>query len=431
MNRPVLSRLLPPAAHPARPLSADADAGLAALPGATLSRRRLLLGTASLGAGALLAACGGGGGDPAGADAGPTEAPAGFTQGPISGFGSLIVGGIRFDDDAAQLLDEDGDPVSRDEFKLGVLVDVDSRTINRAEMRAVALRIALGGALVGPVDAVDAAAGSLTLLGQRVLVTPSTVFDEALAGGLAAVVAGDVLRVWGLFDRVNARFVATRIEPRPGAVAYRLRGIVSDLDTVARTFRLGGVLVSYASVPAAGLRTTPANGAFVRVRLQTVPVGGAWVATHLARGPLLPGPRPDAQVEGLVTAFTSATDFEVNGLRVDARGAAFPDGSDGIVLGARVEVSGAIVDGVLVARRVELAERRYLGRLRLEFHGPISRLDTAARLFALRGLTIWYGGSVVFANGSEADLADGRRVEVRGVVAVDRTRIEALRIRFL
>ena len=388
-------------------------------------RRQLLLGAASLGAASMLAACGGGCDD---AGSGSADS---FTTGPITGFGSVIVGGVRFDDTLAIIVDEDGDRATRDDLRLGAVIDIDSGRINRAEMRAVALRITLGGALVGPVSAVDTTAGTLTLLGQTVLVTSSTVFDAGITGGLAGMTLNNVYAVCGLFDPANNRFVATRVEPRTGATEYRLRGLVSQLDPVAKTFKIGSETIDYSGVPRADVPSNLANGQYVRVRLQTTPVNGAWVATRLRHSARAIEPRPEAHVEGVITAWTSAEAFEINGLKVDASGAAFPDGKAGVVLGARVEVSGAIVNGVLVAAKVELEEHRDpLGKRPLELHGTMSNLDPAAKTFALRGLTVWYGGTVDYKNGSEASLADGKPVEVKGVISADRTRIEARRIEF-
>lgn len=393
-----------------------------------LTRRHLLLGAASLGASGLLAACGGGGGDAPGASA--NETAASFTTGPITGFGSVIVGGVRFDDSFASFVDEDGNSRSRGELKLGCIVDVDGSSINRAELRARALRIALGGALVGPVNAVDLVAKTITLLGQTVLITTSTVFDDSLAGGLSVDMVGDVLEVHGLYDAVNKRFVATRVEPKSSATEYRLRGEVSAVDTTAKTFKIGSEVISYAGVPAADLRTPPVNGQFLRVRMQTTPVNGVWIATRMGLGVRSLESRSEAHVEGIITVINSATEFEINGLKVDTSRASFPDGTAGIVVGARVEAEGAIVNGVLVASKVEIEDRRSSGEKSLEFHGTMSNLDTTAKTFALRGLTIWYGGTVEYRDGSAASLANGREVEVRGVIAADRTRVEARRIEF-
>lgn len=391
------------------------------------TRRQVLLGAASFGAASLLAACGGGEGAES-ADGTPSAAS--FASGPISGFGSIIVGGVRFDDSLAVIVDEDGHRATRGDLKLGCVVDIDAGRIDRAEARAVALRIMLGGGLVGPVSAVDTAAGTLTLLGQTVLVTTSTVFDSALSGGLAGLTVGGVHEVWGLFDPANQRFVATRVAPRTGATEYRLRGVVTDLDATAKTFRIGSELVNYAGVPNADVAATLANGQFVRVTLQTTQVNGAWLAIRLRHSVRTWEPRPDVHVEGVITVFTSAQSFEINGLAIDATNATFPDGTAGIVLGARVEVEGSIVNGVLVATKVELEDRRDLGRRLLEFRGEMGNLDTTAKTFALRGLTIWYGGAVDYRNGTEASLANGKIVEVKGVISADHTRVEARRIEF-
>lgn len=390
------------------------------------TRRQVLLGAASLGATSLLAACGGGGD---GADE-VTAGAGSFTSGPIAGFGSVIVGGVRFDDTLALIVDEDGNRATRGDLKLGSVIDIDAGRIDRAEARAVALRIMLGGALVGPVGAVDVVANTLTLLGQAVLVTTSTVFDAAITGGLAGITVGSVYEVHGLFDPANNRFVATRVAPKTGATEFRLRGLVSSLDKTARTFKIGNQLINYAGVPNADVPSTLADGQFVRVLLQTTQVNGAWVAIRLRHSVRTFEPRPDVRVEGVISAWTSAQAFEINGLKIDAANATFPDGTAGVVLGARVEVEGAIVNGVLVATKVEMEDRRDRGRRLLEFRGEMGNLDTTAKTFALRGLTIWYGGTVEYRNGAEATLANGRIVEVKGVISTDRTRIEARRIEF-
>lgn len=399
-----------------------------------LTRRHLLLGAASLGAGGLLAACGGGG-DSADLTGGSNSS---FVEGPITGFGSIIVGGVRFDDSRARILGDDDRSLSRDDLKLGMVVEIDGGRIDRplgALGHCVAIRVVLGQSLVGPVSAVDTAGSTLTLLGQKVVVTPATVFDDSITGGLAGIVPGDVVEAHALYDPVLVQFVATRLELKPGATEYRLRGKVSNLDTTAKTFMIGSELIDYSgaqpSVPSALV-----DGAFVRVRMQTTQVDGAWLATKVTIGLRSLIPRGEAEVEGVINSFTSLASFEVNGLQVETSSSTrFPDGTDGIKEGARVEVKGNIVDGVLVATQVELKEPRFKP-LQFEFHGTVDNLDTTAKTFTLLGakglvgLTIWYGGTVEYDEGTEADLANGKRVEVKGVLAADRTRIEAREIEF-
>lgn len=376
-----------------------------------------------------LVACGGGGGD-----AGTTPAPGGdtttansYTLGTISGFGSVIVGGVRFDDSNATIEDEDGNSFRSSDLKLGMRVQLDARSVDHATATGVAQRIRFGSEIVGPVGTIDTTASTVVVLGQTVVVTTATIFDSSLSGGLAALTAGAVIEVHGILDETTGKVTATRIEPKPAATFYRLRGKVSEYNATAKTFKIGSELISFAST--INVPPTLANGRIVRVQLLTVPVAGAWVANRIGLG--VRGPAEgisDAHVEGAITAFTSTSAFEVNGLKVDATSAAFPDGTTGLALGARVEVTGTVNNGVLVATKVELDDHGGHGPRLLELHGPIASIDTTAKTFALRGVTVWYGGTVTYKDGTEADLAVNRRVEVYGRLSTDRTRLEATRI---
>lgn len=377
---------------------------------------------------ALLVACGGGG-ETATEAVVPATATT-YTQGAITGFGSVFVGGVRFDDSSASVSDEDGNSRSRSELKLGMMVELDAGAVDRSSASALALRIRLGNEIVGPVGAVDTTASTVQVLGQTVLVTSSTIFDESLAGGLSALTTGAVVEVYGILDPANGRVVATRIEPKTGATAYKLRGAIADLDTTAKTFTVNGQTISYAGLPAASVPPGLTKGQIVRVLLQTTQVNGAWVATALRGGLRLPEvTRRDAHVEGVISVFTSTSSFQVNGLQVDATNATFPDGTTGIVLGAKVEVEGVVTNGVLVASKVEIEDRRTEPRL-LELRGEMGNLNTTDKTFALRGVTVWYGGTVEYKNGTAATLANGKAVEVKGVLSTDRTRLEARRIEF-
>ncbi len=381
------------------------------------------------GATAVLVACGGGGGDATPEAVTPAAATT-YSQGAITGFGSIFVGGVRFDDSTASVTDEDGNSRTRAELKLGMMVELDAGAVDRTAASALALRIRLGNEIVGPVGAVNTAASTVQVLGQTVLVTSSTIFDETLSGGLSALVSGAVVEVYGILDPANGRVVATRIEPKTGATAYKLRGALAGLNTTAKTFTINGQTISYASLPAANLPPGLANGQIVRVLLQTTQVSGAWVATALRGGLRLPEvTRRDAHVEGVISAFTSTSSFQINGLQVDASNATFPDGTAGIVLGAKVEVEGVVTNGVLVASKVEIENRRPELKV-LELRGQMGNLNTTDKTFALRGVTVWYGGTVEYRNGTEATLANAKAVEVKGVLSTDRTRLEARRIEF-
>ncbi len=395
-----------------------------------LSRRRALAApAAALMAGvlgpALLSACGGGGGG-GDAAAGGSNAQS-YTSGPINGLGSIIVGGVRFDDSSARVEDDDdGNSRDRSVLRLGMVVEVSSSSIDDSSGRAVAGLIRFGSELKGPVASIDSAAQTIRVLDQTVEVRAETVFDAALVGGFAALAVNQILEIHALFDSTRGHYLATRIELEDNANEYRLRGLVSQLDAGAQTFHIGDAVIDYAT---ADMRDAPAlaDGQRVRVRLQTAQVGGKWVATRVRRGVRNIDGVPDARLRGFVNAFTSATQFQVNGIAIDAGGARV----EGTVRdGALVEVRGNVANGTLIASRVKVIDRLGDEIKRFELHGTVSALDTAAQTFMLREVKVNYSRVAEWKDGGPADLANGKAVEVKGLWAEDRSVMFAAVIEF-
>lgn len=394
----------------------------------TPTRRAWAAATAAALAALVLAACGGGVGT--GGTGGNATV---YAAGPITGFGSVIVGGVRFDDSAATVEDGDGTRRSRDELRLGMTVEVDSSAISSdsSGSRANASRIRFESELVGLVGAVDAAGGSFTLLGQRVTVDDNTVFDERLAGGLAGLTLGQPVEVYAEFDAALQRYRATRVEPAALALGLRLRGQLAAVDSAAQTLRIGATSYGYAG--ATGVPAGLAAGQFVRLRLELdLTPTPRWVVRSF--GTALQA-LPDAdglKVEGLISGFASAGAFSVNGRAVDASAAAFPDGTAGLGAGVRVEVEGTVRAGVLRATKVSIKSDAQVRDRGFEVSGAITAVNAGARTISVRGVTVGTArADLRFDNGSAADLVVGRSVEVRGQLSADRRTVEATRIRFL
>lgn len=387
------------------------------------ARRWGMGGVAAVLAAALVAACGGGGGG--GSTDGGTTAST-FAAGPITGFGSIIVDGVRFDDSAAEVENEDGGG-SRDDLKLGTMVEIESEAIDDSTGRAKALRIRFGSETVGPVASVAADGSSFVMLGQTVDLKPETVRDDSLPTDVAAW-AGLVVEVHGVVDATTGHIVATRVEDKADAAFYKLRGVIADLDTTAKTFKIGDALISYANVADADLPALFDNGLKVRVRLQTTQVDGAWVAVTIRSGVRKVEDHDVARLRGTVTAFTDETHFEVNGVAVDASSARIDNGP--VSLGARVEVRGKATDGTVVATRVKVLAEDDDAIRGIELHGTIGNLDTTAKTFELRGVKVDYSGTVIFKDGAEANLANDVQVEVKGRLSSDRSTLTAVLIEF-
>ncbi len=415
---------------------------------ATRARGRCLL--AALFAALTLAACGGGG-DAAspnaqapGAVSAPGAAPSDtLSQGVITGFGSIIVNGVRYDDSAALVSDEDDEENpsrGRNDLKLGMVVTVSGVS---GTGTGSASAIAFGSMLKGPVQSINGstvtasvsvAAGTQTLviLGQTVVVGARAIFDPlSLPGGFADIRKGDALEVHGHLDVTANRMIATRINPEANASVYKITGNVSSLSASSRTFKIGPEVISYATIDPGKLRVNLANGVTVKVQLSSVQTSPAiWNATRIkpASRKAMEN-RSKVEIEGLIDAFTSASQFSINGVPVDARNARFPKGPGSLALGARVEVKGSIVGGTLVATQVKVEEDDDEDN-KIELNGVISGVNTSARTFELRGLTVSYAGSVKFEHGTESKLVNGAKVEVKGRASPGGSTIQAQKIEF-
>jgi len=392
-----------------------------------ITRREGLL--TLLGTAMTLAGCGGGGP----AAAGGTGS---FSVGPITGFGSIIVNGIRFDDSRASVTDDDGNDM-RGKLKLGMLATVKGSPLSGTS--ATAQTVVVGGELKGRIQGTpNAAQKTFVVLGQTVEVTGSTVFDESLPNGFASLATDTIVEVHGVLDPAANKLQATFIEKENAPALFRITGLARVHDPVAKKFSIGtgptAIRINYSTTPADEVRVTP-DDVLVRVRLVAVlppaPLPAEWIATRIRKPEILLEDRDEAEIEGTITAFTSVTQFSVNGISVDASGAAFPDGRDGVVLGARVEVEGNLrADGVLVADKVKIEDEVEVDQRQFELHGTVS--NKTATGFTLTSLDKTMVVNVNFS-GTMAGLVNGVQVEVRGTVADSTTSsisIDAIRITF-
>jgi hypothetical protein len=366
-----------------------------------------------------LAGCGGGVGE---------GGTGGYASGPITGFGSVIVNGVRFDDSSALVVDGDGVARSRDGLRLGMSVEIDGTAI--VGTTGVATRIRYDSDLLGALDtAVDPSSGGFTLLGQRVLVDSATVFDESV-GGLAALRQGLMLEVFAVFDPVAGSYRATRVGPAAAGATPHVRGPVAQADASAHTLRIGAISYSYGA--ASGVPADIGAGQYVRLNLSnSAPSASRYVVQGFGTAMATPPDSDKCSLKGLITSYVSARSFSVNGRAVDASGATFSNGTPGLAVGVRVVVDGALRSGTLVATGVSIVSDTQHGNQTFELHGAITAVNAARQTFTLRGITVSTARSdLVYSNGSAAALAAGSPVGVKGRLSSDGLRIEATSITF-
>lgn len=377
----------------------------------------------------MLGGCGGG----VGSEGTGSFSSNSYATGPITGYGSIVVGGIHFDESTATVHDDDDQALDRSALALGMVVQVSGGTVSTdASGRSVATatQVRAVRALLGQVSARDLAAGTLTVLGQTVLVQADTVIDAALGGGLAGIAAGTAVEVYGSFDASVGAWRASRIAPAPVAAAgaYALRGTVTSVNTAARTAVINGQTYSLAGLADA---SAVQPGAVLKLRLQTTPDNqGRWVCDGDSDGkPALPSDRDNAQARGRIGSIVGGTRWVVDGTPVDVS-AARVTGTPAV--GAQAQVSGVLRAGVLVATAATVASGGGDGGL-FELEGTPSAFDAARRRFVLRGTTVSFARSdIVWGGGASAAALAGwaGKVLVKGVLSSDRSVLEATRIDF-
>ena len=384
-------------------------------------RLRLII---SLGCAFALAACGGGGsssdsattgGTPGGSVTTAATANA-VTTGPISGFGSIIINGVRYDDSAAKIVMDDDNVARSADLRLGMMAQVESqKDANATSARATS--ITTRSYVQGPISALSSAINELTVLGVTVTVTPTTVFDNV--ANLSVLVLNDRVEIHGLPD-ASGNIIATRIE-KSNSTEARIVGLVQNAGTVGR-FTLGGITVLYQPAALIGISSVT-NGSLVRVK-GSLSAANTITASAI-RTTNLTAPSSNGQfveLEGIITAFTNPTNFSVNNVVVTIGAEAAVQGAP--ALGAHVEVAGTASNNVLTATKVEVRNHAQFETEASEIHDTIFSIDPNRRTFTVRNGTVnikWDDKTIFersLQNGA-ASLRTNLRIEARGRVSGD------------
>lgn len=184
---------------------------------------------------------------------------------------------------------------------------------------------------------------------------------------------------------------------------FEIRGVISNLDTVNKTFSLLGINVNYTG---ARIEGTLANGGFFKAE-------GAFASGVLTAHEVeakQPGDSVDNfEAYGTVSSLNATTKtFQFNGLTVNYASA---EVKGNVQDGALVKVEGSFAGGLVTAREVQqgIGDDGFEEARNFELRGAIANLDTVNKTFSLLGLAVNYSVGVVTAN-----LANGAFVKVEG-----------------
>ena len=366
----------------------------------------------------LATACGGGGGASlmttlAGVGSGGT----GSVVGVVTGFGSLIVDGMRRNDSGASYATEAQQGVAAAMPMTGVMLGQSSELAYDAGGNITSVLIS--PEIVGTVTAVTAS--NITVLG-----TPISANGDAASGpvtsfvgyaALANVQVGDRIEAHGLlkFDSQGKPWLqATLIVQVPAASGVRLTGIVSQYNAGAGSLALGNQTVTLGSATLSPAGVALTNGLPVTIWSNGAPVGNVISATTIRVK------RP-AQVSGNVTLsgaianYLNNSSFQLRNVAVDASAATIAPSSAALGNDRYVVISGSydLAANKLTASSVTV----FTGTAptSAEVHGMVANFVSTAS-FTLRGVVIDASGAT-FIGDSAAQLANGVFLEVHGTVS--------------
>lgn len=369
-----------------------------------LTRRHWLVLT-----GSALTGCGGGGSMLADLPGtGGTGAPL-FAQGSITGFGSVIINGIKFDDTQASV-QVDGLMLTSDALRLGMVAGVRGERDTVDSTLGTATAIEVWSIAQGPVTRVGSSDFDVT--GMSIQTDVNTSLDGV--NSVAALVVGQWVQVWGLQAGDDGRhWAASRVAVQSAGSSVVTSGLVKDHDDILSVN--GWQLSGAASV---NLK----EDQLVRVQGNSGS-GNSLVLTgvKLLSSGFESSPQGSTEIEGVVTRAPLASSFLMGAITVDAKAVGLATVLSTITVGSRVEVYGEWIAGVLVASQIKLEDSQ---SRRVEIDARIDTFNSSS-LFVMRG-QLCDASSAQFLNGTQANLQQGIRVKVTGYKVGDVLRVSTV-----
>ena len=381
----------------------------------------------------LLISCGsgGGGGMTAGGGIGGTGI---ISQGAVSAFGSIFVNGTEFDTSNAAIIVNGeeigvGDEIVQENLDIGRVVTVEG-TGNLDDISAVAVRVIYNDNVRGPIESIDidAETKEILVLGQIVIVN---VVTKLKGTAFDTIAQNNLVEVSGLVDdtgAIRATFLEKTGEFMPDSdIIVGVTGFIVNLDIDLKTFEINDLRVDYASIDSGSLPQGFADGLLVEVEGTLDAAGGEMLAASIELGDEIgDGNSDQIEVLGFVTDVTTGFEFTVGNqvVQFDAN-TLFVDGKpEGILLGAKLEAEGSLVDGILIADEIE-----FWGPDQIEIEGFVTDIASDSE-FALEDQVVQTDLETVFEP-EDLIIVEGIRLEVKGVpVDIEQSIIKADKVSF-
>lgn len=401
------------------------------------SATRLILGALSLG---TLAACGGAGGGGGGgidvADGGIRGT--GSSVGPVSGFGSVIVNGVRFDTDDIDRAVQSNDGIDLEtELDEGMILRVDGEW--RDDGSGTASRVEYDDTLRGEIVVTDAwntgtRTAEFTVYGLVVNIDSQTVIKGKK---VAELQSGDFVRVSG-WRLPSGEFRASLVRVRDDAHSevfdpeneVELEGRIREIHEELCTFGIGDITVEcdFNNTVFEGIDIDDLSaGDFVEVEGDIN--GNVLYASQISRDDLRRynrGDGDDVEFAGPVSAAIDPDSriFEINGLFVRVTDHTdFEDGltESDLIPDLLIQVEGEFLDdGTVEAEEIEIRE----GDSEVEGRVSVNSVSPSEQTFVIGGVLVKVSSQTAIVGDDERDidlieLGGPEEVEVSGIERPD------------
>jgi hypothetical protein len=272
--------------------------------------------------------------------------------GPITASGpgnSISVDGVTYGLSQAQIK-IDGHAGHATQLQVGQIVTVKGTSQGKGVGNANS--VAFTGSVVGPIERIDVAGGTFTVLGQTVSVAAATLFGEGIQpAALGALRVGTDVEV-SAFATASGQLQASQVDLQTAGAPLQVQGAVQALDSVGQTFQINSLTVDYGQAAVTG---TLGNGSTVTVVATEYPSAGTLHATNVQVSDGVGGAAGmNGRVEGLITSMQSQNAFYVGSqLIVTDSGTHFVLHGGTLAPNLQVKVIGTFdTSGALVAKTV-------------------------------------------------------------------------------
>lgn len=298
------------------------------------------------------------------------------TTGVITGFGSVFINGVEYETDSTEVTTDDNNAASEADLQVGMIVSL-TGTVNDDGSTGTASAIYYEEQIKGPLDSIDLAANTLTVLGQVVVFDDLTNLENII---LADLIPGDFLEISGFFNSNNELY-ATRIEKdNPVDETLKIQGVISQLDIANQTFSLSNMTIDYSSAEFVNTSAdTLANDLIVRVKGDASALVNNVFTVNQVKAKVrenTPTEGESLHLEGLITRLDSTEFFVVNDINVVVdNNTEFEYGNATMLaVNTYVKVKGAInSEGNLVAKEIRIQQA-----MEIKIEGFVQAVDLNA-----------------------------------------------------